>query len=232
MHALTLLGEQGMIVIAMENYLTCTEIIDCDTESIVAKAQELTHGLETDREKAVALFYFVRDGIKYNPYAPGDFHDNRASVVLERGHGFCYQKAILLAALARAVGIPARLGFADIRNHLMSKEFSKKMFGSNVLVYHGWAELYIDDSWVIATPAYDLKTCKAGGFIPVEFDGVSDAKFHRSNRDGKLHIEYIKQHGHYEDLPWAEIIDASMEMMAKLGVDRDEFIARWTETRE
>ena len=99
----------------MEKYLKCTDIIDCDTKSIRAKAQALTEGLATDREKAVALFYFVRDEIKFNPYAAGDLLEyNKASVVLERGHGFCYQKAIVLVALARVVGIPARLGFADI----------------------------------------------------------------------------------------------------------------------
>jgi len=216
----------------MEEYLGCTDIIDCDAEAIRVKAQSLTRGLETDREKAVAFYYFVRDAIRYNPYAPGDYSDNRASLVLERGHGFCYQKAILLAALARSTGIPARLGFADIRNHLMSREFSEKMFGSNVLVYHGWAELNIEGRWVIATPAYDIKTCRAGRFMPVEFDGVNDAKFHPRNRDGKLHIEYIKQHGHFADLPWDNIIDASMVLIDSLGVDREEFIAKWTERRK
>ena len=126
----------------MERYLGCSETIDCDRESIKAKARELTEGLLTEREKAIALFYFVRDSIKFNPYSPGELLEyNKASVVLERGYGFCYQKAIVLAAMSRAAGIPARLGFADIRNHKLSERFREKMFGNDILVYHGWAEL-------------------------------------------------------------------------------------------
>jgi len=217
----------------MEKYLKCTDIIDCDTKSIRAKAQALTEGLATDREKAVALFYFVRDEIKFNPYAAGDLLEyNKASVVLERGHGFCYQKAIVLVALARVVGIPARLGFADIRNQRLSQKFLERMFGCNRLVYHGWAELYIDGKWVMATPAYDLEMCRENHFIPVDFDGVNDARLHRYTEDGELHVEYIGEHGHYEDLPWEEILDARDELVAQLGVDVNEFMARWKEAEE
>ncbi|TET12664.1 MAG: transglutaminase domain-containing protein, partial [Dehalococcoidia bacterium] len=93
----------------MERYLKPTNVIDCDTESIGEKARLVTEGLESDREKAVALYYFVRDQIKQNPYAPCQFlEDYKASSTLERGHGFCQHKAVLLVALARAAGIPAR----------------------------------------------------------------------------------------------------------------------------
>jgi len=99
----------------MERYLKCTEFIDCDTKSVVKKAEALTEGLQTDREKAVALYYFVRDEIRHNAYAPLYDPDRyKASVILEAGNGICQQKSILLCALARAVGIPARLGFVDV----------------------------------------------------------------------------------------------------------------------
>ena len=216
----------------MERYLGCSETIDCDEESIKAKARELTEGLPTAIEKAAALFYFVRDSIKFNPYSPGELLEyNKASVVLERGYGFCYQKAIVLAAMSRAAGIPARLGFADIRNHKLSEKFREKMFGNNILVYHGWAELYIDGKWVRATPAYDLEMCRENGFIPVEFDGSSDARLHVYAEDGSLHIEYIREHSHYDDLPWAEILNARDELLARMGVDVSTFMARWKETK-
>ena len=217
----------------MQNYLKCTETIDCDTETIRAKAQDLTQGLATDREKAVALFHFVRDQIKFNPYAAGDLLEfNKASAVLERGHGFCYQKAIVLVALARVARIPARLGFADIRNHQLSDKFLERMFGFNELVYHGWAELYIEGKWVMATPAYDLEMCRENRFLPVDFDGVNDARLHRYTEDGKLHIEYIRERGHYDDLPWEEILHARDELVAQLGVDVSEFMARWKEAEK
>jgi len=214
----------------MEEYLKCSEIIDCDTESIRARAQALTEGLETEQDKAVALFYFVRDRIKFNSYAAGESLEyNKASVVLEKGNGFCYQKAIVLAAMARATGIPARLGFADIRNHQLSEKFREKMFGSNILVYHGWAELFIEEKWVRATPAYDIEMCLENGFIPVDFDGVNDARLHSHTGDGRMHIEYIREHGHYDDLPWEEILNAHGELLAELGVDRGTFMTKWQE---
>jgi transglutaminase-like putative cysteine protease len=214
----------------MEKYLKCSEIIDCDTESIRTMAQALTEVQESTRDKAVSLFYFVRDKIKFNSYAAAEILEyNKASVVLERGNGFCYQKAIVLAAMARATGIPARLGFADIRNHLLSEKFREKMFGNNVLVYHGWAELFIEGKWVRATPAYDIEMCLENGFIPVDFDGVNDARLYSHIEDGRLHIEYIREHGHYSDLPWEEILNARDELLAELGVDVATFMAKWKE---
>ena len=215
----------------MDNYLKPTAVIDCDAPAIVAKARALTGNPATPREKAVALFYFVRDGVKFNPYADGKrLEYNRATAVMERGEGFCYQKAILLAALARAAGIPARLGFADIRNHQLSERFLEKMFGNNVLVYHGWAELFIDGRWMRATPAYDLEMSREKGFVPVEFDGTADARLSTHTQDGQMHIEYIREHGHYDDLPWEEILGARDEMLAGMGVDVDTFMAKWEQS--
>jgi transglutaminase-like putative cysteine protease len=211
-----------------DKYLKCTEIIDYDSQVIKRKARALTKGLKTDKEKAIALFYFVRDSIKYNPYDSADRYEySIASATLKRGYGLCFQKAAVLVAMCRAVGIPARFGFADIRNHLLSARFLDMMCGSNILVYHGFAEIYIDGKWVIATPAYDLETCLQNGFLPVEFDGVNDARLSRYNQEGKLHVEYLKYHGSYDDLPWQEIYNAGAEHIASLGVDVVKFMAKW-----
>ena len=101
------------------------------------------------------------------------------------------------------------------------------MCGSNIPVYHGFAEIYIDGKWVIATPAYDLETCLQNGFLPVEFDGVNDARLSRYNQEGKLHVEYLKYHGSYDDLPWQEIYNAGAEHIASLGVDVVKLMAKW-----
>ncbi len=214
--------------IDMDRYLRPTAVIDCDATPIRVRARAITEGLDTTREKAVALFYFVRDHIKFNPYSAGDqLEHNKATLVLQQESGFCYQKAILLAALARAENIPARLGFADMRNHLLSERFLEKMFGNDVLVFHGWTELFIDGKWVRATSAYDLEMCREKGFIPVEFDGTADARLHTHAQDGRLHIEYIREHGHYDDLPWEEILNAHGELLARMGVDVDTFMEKW-----
>ncbi|HUU62816.1 MAG TPA: transglutaminase family protein [Dehalococcoidia bacterium] len=193
----------------MQRYLNCTYTIDCEEESVKEKAQILTMDQETTVDRAKALFYFVRDGIKYNPYVPlYTLEDNRASITLKRGEGYCVQKAILLAALARASGIPTKLGFADIRNYIIPKKLADAMRGENLFIYHGYVSFYLDRKWVKATPAFDLKMCKKNRIIPVDFDGRSDAQFHRYNREGKLHIEYVQDHGYFDDLPWEGLLEA------------------------
>jgi transglutaminase-like putative cysteine protease len=212
----------------MDKYLRCTEIVDCDSAIIKKKARELTRGLKTDRAKAIALFYFVRDAIKYNPYDSADRYEySIASATLKRGYGLCFQKAAVLIAMCRAVGIPARFGFADIRNHQMSERFLQMMCGSNVLVYHGFAEIHLDGKWVIATPAFDLETCTENGYIPVEFDGINDARLHCQSKDGRPHVEYIKSRGSFDDLPWQTIYDDGAEHVASMGIDVDKFMAQW-----
>ena len=208
----------------MEKYLKCTEVIDCDSQSIKEKAQSLTQGLQSCGEKAVALYYFVRDEVKHNPYAPTWLlEDYKASTTLERGNGFCQHKATLLVALARASGIPARLGFVDVRDHLLSDKFRKMIGGDNLLIQHGYAELYLEGKWIHASPAYDLKTCQKAGFVPVEFDGVNDARDSAYNREGKRHIEHVKEHGHFDDFPFDYIREYQREWVARIGREWNEF---------
>ena len=189
----------------MERYLRPTFFIDCDSRSVKMKADELTQGQDNVLEKAKLLFYFVRDEIRYNIYVPRYLPEQfRASHTLAQGEGFCIQKAVLLAALSRAVGIPARLGFAVIRNHLMPERFAR-FLRTNIITDHGYAELYLKDRWVKATPTFDRITCLGNSILPVEFDGRRDAMFHRYNREGKLHIEYLFYRGTFDDVPLEKV---------------------------
>ena len=197
----------------MENYLRPTPVIDCDHPSIQKKAGELTGGQANTVENSKSLFYFVRDEIRYNFYPSSSRPEElfRASNTLSAGGGFCIPKAILLAALARAVGIPAALGFADIRNHLLPQKVAE-LFGTNLIRLHGYAVLYLEGKWVKATPAFDLRMCEENRFVPVEFDGKSDAMLPSHDQDGKLHIEYVKDVGHYcDDIQPDRLVDALMQ---------------------
>ena len=185
----------------LEKYLKPTALIDCGHKTVQEKANEVTKGQKGMIEKGGRLFYFVRDEIKYNPYLPRYLPEHfRASNTLARGEGFCVQKAVLLVALSRAVGIPARIGFAVIRNHLLPEKMAIMIKG-NTLTDHGYAELYLNDRWIKATAVFDLEMCRKNRIVPVEFDGEKDAKFHSHNQDGQLHIEYVMDRGPYEDVP-------------------------------
>jgi transglutaminase-like putative cysteine protease len=194
----------------LDLYLKPTFVIDSDSKIIKEKATLLTENFNSQKEKAKELFYFVRDKVKYNPYPSRSIEDYRASKTLQRKEGFCIQKAVVLTALARAVGIPARLGFADIRNHIVPEKL-REMMGTNLFVYHGYSELWLNNKWVKATPAFNIEMCNKFDIKPVEFDGVTDAIFHKRNKKGELHVEYIKYHGTFADLPFKEIMQAFID---------------------
>ena len=206
--------------VSMEDYLKPTATIDCDNQLIREKARSLTQGANDGPGKARRLFYWVRDEIRYNALVPLEiFESYRASKTLRRGEGFCVEKAAVLAALARAVGIPARLHFADIRNHLVSSRLLEIM-GTNLFSYHGYTELYIGGRWVKATPAFDLEMCQEHRITPVEFDAEHDALLHSYNSDGNLHIEYVKDNGHRVDVPVEEILAAWMQHYGMAAQER------------
>jgi len=192
----------------LERYLRPTFAIDSDNQLVRGKAWDLTKGQEDPADRAKSLFYFVRDQIKYNVYVPFHLLEHyKASTILEKGEGYCVQKAVLMAALARAIDIPARLGFADIINHLLPEKFLE-IYGTNLLVYHGFTELHLNDIWIRVTPTFDVDMCRKHRIIPVDFDGKTDARFHQVSQDGKLHIEYVTYHGSFEDLPLDRMLNA------------------------
>lgn len=176
-----------------------------------AFARRIAGALGDARERAVALYYAVRDGIRYDPHHIDLRADAmRASAVLERGAGFCVSKAALLAAAARALGIPSRLGFADVRNHLTTERMRRAM-GTDLFVFHGYTALHLDGRWVKATPAFDRTLCERLDVAPLEFDGRHDSLFQQVDRRGHRYMEYVRDRGQFADLPLDEIRRAFAE---------------------
>jgi transglutaminase-like putative cysteine protease len=196
--------------------LAPTALIDSDHPAVVAFSRRATGG--TPRERAVALYYLVRDEFRYDPYridlSPGGM---RASTVLEVGYGWCVPKAALLAAAARAAGIPARVGYADVRNHL-STERMRNMLKTDLYIWHGYTEMWLDGAWVKSTPAFNLQLCERFGILPMDWDGQADSLYHPYDREGRLHMEYVNQRGSFDDMP-LERIAADITAMYPRWVD-------------
>jgi len=207
---------------ALDDYLTPTWFLDADDPDVQAFAAETctAAGAENDREKAVALFLAVRDGWRYNPYTSTRVADDyRASTVLHRPEAYCIPKAALLTALCRAEGIPARLGFADVRNHLQSEQLIERM-GTDVFVFHGYSEILIDGHWRKASSAFNKELCERFGTKVLEFDGTSDAILHAFDESGNQHMEYVNQRGSYADLPFDEIMSTFDEVYGGALLER------------
>ena len=192
-------------------YLTPTAIIDSDHPSIRDYARAAIQGIEDPVEMAVHLYLTVRDGILYDPYVPFYLPEHyRASYVLKRGRSFCVPKASLLCALGRACGIPSRVGLADVRNHLATKQLIDFM-GSDLFVCHGFVELYLEGKWVKATPAFNSALCERHHVLPLEFNGREDSLFQPYNSKDQKFMEYVAFRGVYTDVPVGEIVAAWKE---------------------
>lgn len=189
----------------ISQFLQSAEFIDSDAADIRAFAQASVRTAQTQTEQAVALYYRVRDGIRYTPYLNyGDPEMYRASSVLRNGYGFCISKASLLAACARAMGIPSRVGFADVTNHLNTPRL-RQINGGDLMRWHAFTEFYLQETWVKSTPAFNLELCTRFRVRPLEFNGTEDSIFHPFDADERKHMEYVAERGSFADIPFAAI---------------------------
>lgn len=191
-----------------DDYLRPTFFLDTDNHAVADFARNAVGAERDPVNKAVRLFYAVRDGFRYDPFAiwlaPEAF---KASTVVEQGYGFCITKAVLLAAAARASGIPAAIGLSDVINHFTSPKLKEAMGNRDVFIHHGYALLYLDAKWVKAAPAFNIELCTRFGVPPTEFDGRSDAILQKYDAHNNLRMEYLRDHGLWSDLPFNRVKD-------------------------
>jgi len=187
--------------------LHAATMVDSDHPTVRDFAARHAQGAD-DRERAVALYLAVRDGLRYDPYRIDlSVHGMKASTALAQGYGWCVPKAAALAAVCRAAGIPARVGYADVRNHLSTERMRQNM-GSDLFVWHGYTDIWLDGQWLKATPAFNIELCERFGLLPLHFDGHADSVYHPFDRAGNRHMEYVAQHGSFDDVPLSRILAA------------------------
>ena len=209
-------------------WLAATEFIDHEHPAIrefvastvgacrPAKRNSRQTESDTAKDQALKLYFAVRDGIRYDPYSASMQREAlRASTTLIKRVGYCVPKALVYAACLRAVGIPARPGFADVRNHLSTEKLDRLM-GTDIYAWHGYVSLFLDGKWVKATPAFNLEMCQRFGVLPLDFDGEHDSQMHPYNSSNQRHMEYVRQRGEFDDLPYEELKADMLRMYPQL----------------
>ena len=190
----------------LEPYLTPTWFIDSDAPEIVGLTHEVIGSSTDDVERACRLYYAIRDGIRYTAYnldlGAGAM---RATGVLAAGASWCVPKSVLLAAVCRAAGIPCRLGYANVRNHMATKKLLD-FLGTDVFYYHGYNEIYLRGKWVKATVAFNRTLCEKARLGTLEFDGVHDSIYHPFDLAGHRYMEYLHDYGSFADMPYDAIV--------------------------
>jgi transglutaminase-like putative cysteine protease len=190
---------------APDHCLAATPLVDSDHPAVRDFAARHAKGVG-ERNRVVALYYAVRDGFRYDPYRLDLSPEGmRASSVLSLGYGWCVTKAALLAAAARSIGVPARVGFADVRNHLSTQRMRETM-ATDVFIWHGYTELWLDGAWRKATPAFNVELCDRFGLHPLDFDGRKDSIYHPFDKSGQRHMEYLRERGSFQDVPLEQLI--------------------------
>lgn len=195
----------------LEDFLAPAPGVQCEPREVFELARRVAKGSANDVEAARRLFEFVRDTVRYSVRVPFDSLEHYLALnTLARGRGYCVQKAALLCALARAVGIPARLGFADIENNLLP-EGLYEITGGKILTYHSFVEWYVGGAWYKATPSFDKAISAEQGWRLVEFVAGQDLLLPATDLAGRPHISYLRYRG------W------------RLGVPMDEMMTSWLE---
>lgn len=190
-------------------YLAPAEYIDSDHPKVMVTAAELSRGASGPAEIAQRAFYLVRD----LTYGAPDFdrlESFKASVLLAEGRGYCVPKAAAFAALCRAAGLPARVGFADVSNHLASAK-TLELMGGRTFAWHGYAEVYLNGQWLKVSPTFDAPLCRRLGATPLQFDGQNNGHLQPFDAKGQAFMSYDRWHGTFHDVP-ARFLAAEMPL--------------------
>lgn len=189
-----------------QSFLAPTECVNHTSDEVASFIDTHRYRNASERETAVRLYYAVRDEIRYDPYRIDLTREGlSASGCIRKGYGWCVPKAVVLAACCRGVGIPARLGYADVKNHISTQRLRQQM-KTDVFYWHGYTDIFLDGRWVKATPAFNRELCEKFGLPPLEFDGSSDSVFHPFDLAGNKYMEYLNLRGCFADPPLPEIL--------------------------
>jgi hypothetical protein len=78
--------------------------------------------------------------------------------------------------------------------------------GSDIFVFHGYVEFFLEGKWVKATPAFNKELCHLHRVAPLDFNGREDSVFQAFNQDNEAFMEYVEDLGAYADIPVDEIV--------------------------
>jgi len=200
---------------SLATYLAASPTIETGHPDIIAFASKHAAGASDPVEAAVRLFYAVRDGIRYNPTFSLYWWSALRRAKRFWPGGMVRFEGDPACGLLRAQGIPARLGYADVRNHL-STEYLRKIMQTDIFYWHGYTSIYLNGRWVRATPAFNIQLCRKFNLLPLEFDGQSDSLFHSFDAAGNRHMEYIQYRGEFADIPIESILTTYREFHPEL----------------
>jgi transglutaminase-like putative cysteine protease len=129
----------------LQDYLVATKMCDCDNPWLRKKAEEIIEGASTPEDKALKIFYYVRDNIRFSMA----FSRSKASQILRQGYGECLTKTNAHVALLRAAGIPTRVRWVMVQSKVLRglvAAFLLRAIASEAS--HFWVECLLGGRWI------------------------------------------------------------------------------------
>jgi hypothetical protein len=162
-----------------DQFLTASLFCDCQNNLIRQAVGNIVRNCSSSREQARRVFYWVRDSIKYEL----GLNQDKASDTLQKGAGSCTNKANLLVAMLRSLGIPAGFHTMYVKGKDYLGVFCTPTF--NVFMgarsLHTYCSVRLEGRWIRLDPTDDIRLsngtqhlCPQGSTI--DFDGHGDAR--------------------------------------------------------
>ncbi|MBQ8825043.1 MAG: transglutaminase domain-containing protein [Ruminococcus sp.] len=125
----------------IDEYLKHDDVIDYNNKAIIKLADTLFKNSSNEFDFIKTAYEFVRDNISHSADINEDIITCTASEVLKAGHGICFAKSHLLAALLRCKSIPVGFCYQKL---ILDDEIAP------ILIYHGLNGVYIKDynKWI------------------------------------------------------------------------------------
>ncbi|HEX2843851.1 MAG TPA: transglutaminase-like domain-containing protein [Candidatus Limnocylindria bacterium] len=201
--------------------LRVTEFLDHASPEVADLVSGTVAAGDDARQRAVKLYYAVRDGLLYEVYgADLSRHGLKASAIIRTGSGFCVHKSLVYAAALRRAGIPSRLFYGDVRNHLASPRL-RDLVGGDLFRFHALTLVYLDGTWIKSTPVFNKTLCRLYRIRPLDFDGTADSIYHPYDLEGRRHMELVHAHGDFPDFPYDLVVGGIREAHPKLFASQD-----------
>lgn len=193
----------------VEACLEPSEVLAIDDPKLRGFLRKVSVG--DDRSMVASIFRLVRDEISYD-FAPllEDRSDWEVGATIERGSGFCQQKAVVLAAALRARSIPAALAFEDLWDAKIQPPFSD-LLGGQVIPWHGLVLVHLERRWLRLDACLDVGLCDAKRYRVAEFDPVVGAPLPATDLDGRAHFRVVRERFADADLP-AEVVQETLAL--------------------
>ncbi len=168
--------------IDLDDYLVSSPLGDSNNVELIQKTQDLTNNLPNDKEKAIKIFYFLRDKFLYKT----DPFFKSASDTLQKGYGDCASKSHLQIAMLRAIKIPARFHIIYLKFDVLKPFFPKWIneISASRVVQHSFCECFLNGKWIACDSTFDkmlLDGARSKGLIKeqnaysqIEWDGEHD----------------------------------------------------------